>query len=215
MGNGRARLPHWLGSPAALGCVSIRLKFGFAVLLAARQFANYVCIALAGSVGFPVPFVHKENSSRRFNAHPRATPKEGNHQNALARFDKISPGARKSGAAVRPTRGGELGRALGRAVLWAEHGAEIWAVDWAELLAELLRLFEPRSPPPPHAADCNSSGLVALSAGGDCCCWSRGGWGVTLATLWVARAEVFDRGGPQLAMLVLGLAGFGRQSHTK
>ena len=51
------------------------------------------------------------------------------------------------------TRGGELGRALGRAVLWAE----IWAVSWVLLLAglwvELPRLFEPRSSPPPRAAD--------------------------------------------------------------
>ena len=51
------------------------------------------------------------------------------------------------------TRGGELGRVLGRAVLWAE----IWAVSWVLLLAglwaELLRLFEPRSSPPPRAAD--------------------------------------------------------------
>ena len=47
---------------------SIRLKFGFAFLLAARQFANYVCIALAGSVGFLVLFVNKENSSSRDNA---------------------------------------------------------------------------------------------------------------------------------------------------
>ena len=33
--------------------------------------------------------------------------------------------------------------------------------------AELLRLLEPRSSPPPHAADCNSTELVALTAGGD------------------------------------------------
>ena len=62
---------------------------------------------------------------------------------------------------MRLTRGGDLGRALGRAVLWAE----IWAVSWVLLLAglwvELLRLFEPRSSPPPHAAGCNSSELVA------------------------------------------------------
>ena len=36
-----------------------------------------------------------------------------------------------------------------------------------ESWAELLRLFEPRSSPPPHAADCNSSELVALTAGGE------------------------------------------------
>ena len=34
-------------------------------------------------------------------------------------------------------------------------------------LAEFLRLAESRSSPPPHAADCNSSELVALSAGGE------------------------------------------------
>ncbi|WP_304709366.1 hypothetical protein, partial [uncultured Rikenella sp.] len=38
----------------------------------------------------------KRNSSRRVKARPRATPKEGNRQNVLARFDKISPGARKT-----------------------------------------------------------------------------------------------------------------------
>ena len=31
----------------------------------------------------------------------------------------------------------------------------------------LLLLFEPRSSPPPHAAGCNSTGLVAVTAGGD------------------------------------------------
>ena len=35
------------------------------------------------------------------------------------------------------------------------------------LWAELLRLAESRSSPPPHAADCNSSELVALTAGGE------------------------------------------------
>ncbi|WP_294594446.1 hypothetical protein [uncultured Rikenella sp.] len=30
-----------------------------------------------------------------------------------------------------------------------------------------LRLFEPRSSPPPHAADCNSTELVTLTAGGE------------------------------------------------
>ncbi|WP_300744575.1 hypothetical protein, partial [uncultured Rikenella sp.] len=123
---------------------SIRLKFGFALpsasscylgkarkrsLLSVRYsvpprrsaFANYVCIALTGSVGFSVLFVHKKNSSirgsvpiarrrpkKRFNSFgasriidesrrrattvlPRAPPKEGNRPNALARFDKISP----------------------------------------------------------------------------------------------------------------------------
>ncbi len=44
---------------------------------------------------------------------------------------------------------------------------EVRVVDWAELLAVLLRLVEPRSSPPPQAADCNSTGLVALTAGGD------------------------------------------------
>ncbi|WP_304471409.1 hypothetical protein, partial [uncultured Rikenella sp.] len=54
---------------------------------------------------------------------------------------------------------------------WAEHEAWIWAVSWAMLLAvlwaELLRLFEPRSSPPPHAADCNSTELVAFTADGE------------------------------------------------
>ncbi len=37
---------------------------------------------------------------------------------------------------------------------------------WVDLLAELLRLAEPRSSPPPHAAGCNSTELVAFTAGG-------------------------------------------------
>ena len=37
------------------------------------------------------------------------------------------------------------------------------AVGWVEF----LRLAEPRSPPPPHAAGCNFAELVALSAGGE------------------------------------------------
>ena len=40
-------------------------------------------------------------------------------------------------------------------------------VHMARIWAELLRLFEPRSSPPPRAADCNSSELVALTAGGE------------------------------------------------
>ena len=46
---------------------------------------------------------------------------------------------------------------------WAENGAWIWALLWAEL----LRLAESRSSPPPRAADCNSTELVALTAGGE------------------------------------------------
>ena len=53
------------GQSILQGCA---LKFGFAFLLATRQFANYVCIALAGSVGFLVLFVNKENSTLQFKA---------------------------------------------------------------------------------------------------------------------------------------------------
>ncbi len=45
----------------------------------------------------------------------------------------------------------------------ASFGLNLLAVLWAEF----LRLVEPRSPPPPHAADCNSTELVAVTAGGE------------------------------------------------
>ena len=54
-----------------------------------------------------------------------------------------------------------------RAARTQQNGAEPLVVLWALLLAGLLRLFEPRSSPPLHAADCNSSGLVAFTAGGE------------------------------------------------
>ncbi len=52
----------------------------------------------------------------------------------------------------------------------------------------LLRLAESRSSPPPHAADCNSSELVALTAGGElsvmrrCSCGSKSRSGRTPPT---------------------------------
>ena len=102
-----------------------------------------------------------------------------------------------SGAAVRRTRGGELGRTLGcvfaarradratrlnltekgcasavcrtagparwafgpppeRAARTRQNWAEPLVVVWADLLIEFLRLAEPRSPPPPRAADCTN-----------------------------------------------------------
>ena len=36
-----------------------------------------------------------------------------------------------------------------------------------------MRLAEPHGPKPPPAADCNSSGLVAFTAGGELLLWSR------------------------------------------
>ena len=48
---------------------------------------------------------------------------------------------------------------------WAEYGTEIWAVSWVLLWAELLRLFEPRSSPPPRAVGCNSRKLDCAPGG--------------------------------------------------
>ncbi len=72
-----------------------------------------------------------------------------------------------SGAAVRLTRGRELGRALGCAVLRARKPVAAFAPRYAELLVVPLRFAEPRSSPPPHAAGCNSTGFVAFTAGGE------------------------------------------------
>ena len=230
-----------IGPPVALGCVSIRLKFGFAFLLAARQFANYVCIALAGSVGFLVLFIHKENSFIRGSAQiaRRRLSREivKMHLCVLTRFPqgarKIRPCTKNpsparvkrdftrfavskiemksqratatrrsaSGAAVRLTQGGELGRALGCACSSGGKTDAVFPLRWAEL----LRLFEPRSSPPPHAAGCNSSELVALTAGGEQL--KRNEWVVLLRPFRVARAAASGRGGPQLTLL-LGPAGF-------
>ncbi len=66
------------------------------------------------------------------------------------------------------------------------------------LLAVLLRLTEPRSSPPPHAADCNSSELVALTAGGELLSCSER-MGRAPATQRVARAGRLPTGGPQHA----------------
>ncbi len=53
-----------------------------------------------------------------------------------------------------------------RAARTQQNGAEPLVVLWALLLAELLRPVGSCSSPPPHAADCNSSELVVLTADG-------------------------------------------------
>ncbi len=73
----------------------------------------------------------------------------------LTRF----PQARENAAERQRSRSeADTGRRTG-----ASFGLNLLAVLWAEF----LRLFEPRSSPPPHAADCNSTELVALTAGGE------------------------------------------------
>ena len=83
----------------------------------------------------------------------------------------------------------------------------------------LLRLVEPRSSPPPHTADYNSTELVAppLAATANRAGTNPAEKIVLLRPFRVVRAEASRRGGPQLAMLVLGPAGFdplGRQGRT-
>ena len=83
----------------------------------------------------------------------------------------------------------------------------------------LLRLVEPRSSPLPHTADYNSTELVAppLAATANRAGTNSTQKGCAFATQRVVRAEASRRGGPQLAMLVLGPAGFdplGRQGRT-
>ncbi len=68
-----------------------------------------------------------------------------------------------SGAAVRLTRDGELGVLWATTILRAGKPATVFPPHWAEL----LRPIESRSSPPPYAADCNSTGLVAFTAGGE------------------------------------------------
>ena len=161
MGKGRVRLPHWLGSPAAGRCVSIRLKSfwfflpeGFLALTRHSPQAVSAQVTLLGSSEKeqyqPGQCLNRAPClKRRFNCFG-GEPK----QNESPMRAKTRRSA--SGAAVRRTLDGELGFALGRAVLrtrkpaavfeprWAEYGAG----GWVELLPCFLRLKESRGPKP-------------------------------------------------------------------